>query len=117
MKYTVQDQAGNRISIERTLYIMAKGTPLVTINGEAVQPYGTTIIRGKEVSLAIDGLENDLSMLTIKLKSGVKTVGQMKYGTTTITDMDFRIDEEGFYTIYIRTQDRVEFVTYIYVEE
>ncbi len=117
LKYTAQDQAGNRISIERTLYIMAEGTPLVTVNGEAAQPYGTTIIRGKDVSLAIDGLEADVSLLTIKLKSGIKTVGQMKYGTTTITDMDFRIDDEGFYTIYIRTQDRVEFVTYIYVEE
>lgn len=117
LKYTAADVAGNRISIERTLYIMAAGTPLVTINGEAAQPYGTTIIRSKDVSLTIDGLETDLSLLTIKLKSGIKTVGQMKYGTTTITDMDFGIVDEGFYTIYIRTQDRVDFVTYIYVEE
>ena len=30
---------------------------------------------------------------------------------------DFEVPEEGFYTIYIRTQSRQEIITYIYVEE
>ena len=31
--------------------------------------------------------------------------------------MSFSVTEPGNYTIYVRSQDRVEYVTYIYVED
>ena len=115
LTYTAQDKAGNKVVANRTLYIMQKGTPVVKINGETAVPYGTTIIRDFDIKLEVEGLDMDL--LTVKVKSGIKTVGQMKYGTTTVDNMQFTVSEEGFYTIYIRTQDRVELITHIYVEE
>lgn len=115
LTYTAQDEAGNKVVANRTLYIMQEGTPVVKINGETAVPYGTTIIRDFDIKLEVKGLDTDL--LTVKVKSGIKTVGQMKYGTTTVENMQFTVSEEGFYTIYIRTQDRVELITHIYVEE
>lgn len=115
LTYTAQDEAGNKVVTNRTLYIMQEGTPVVKINGETAVPYGTTIIRDFDIKLEVEGLDTDL--LTVKVKSGIKTVGQMKYGTTTVENMQFTVPEEGFYTIYIRTQDRVELITHIYVEE
>ena len=115
LTYTAFDKAGNKVVANRTLYIMQEGTPVVKINGETAVPYGTTIIRDFDIILEVEGLDTDL--LTVKVKSGIKTVGQMKYGTTTVENMQFTVQEEGFYTIYIRTQDRVELITHIYVEE
>lgn len=115
LTYTAFDKAGNKVVANRTLYIMQEGTPVVKINGETAVPYGTTIIRDFDIILEVEGLDTDL--LTVKVKSGIKTVGQMKYGTTTVENMQFTVSEEGFYTIYIRTQDRVELITHIYVEE
>ena len=115
LTYTAFDKAGNKVVANRTLYIMQEGTPVVKINGETAVPYGTTIIRDFDIKLEVEGLDTDL--LTVKVKSGIKTVGQMKYGTTTVENMQFTVSEEGFYTIYIRTQDRVELITHIYVEE
>ena len=99
----------------RNLYIMQKGTPIIKINGEPAVPYGTVVVQGFDVEIEVEGLESDV--LTVKYKSGIKTVGQMKYGTTTIENLKFTVNEEGFYTIYIRTQERIELIIHIYVEE
>lgn len=115
LTYTAEDEAGNKVTANRTLYIMQEGTPILKINGETAVPCGTTIIHDFDIKLEVEGLDTDL--LTVKVKSGIKTVGQMKYGTTAVENMQFTVSEEGFYTIYIRTQDRVELITHIYVEE
>ena len=47
---------------------------------------------------------------------GMLTTGQMKYYGKAVEDMRFQVDETGYYTIYVRAQDRTEFVTYVYVE-
>ena len=54
--------------------------------------------------------------MVIKYRKGLYTTGQMKYDATTVDGMSFEVTENGHYTIYVRTQDRTEFVTYIYVE-
>ena len=40
----------------------------------------------------------------------------MKYYAEPVENMMFEVTETGHYTIYVRAQDRTEFVTYIYVE-
>ena len=54
--------------------------------------------------------------VVIKYAKGMLTTGQMKYSGAAVEDMHFQVDENGYYTIYIRAQDRTELVTYIYVE-
>ena len=54
--------------------------------------------------------------MIIKFRKGLYTTGQMKYYATTVENMEFGITERGHYTIYVRAQDRTEFVTYIYLE-
>ena len=53
----------------------------------------------------------------MKIRSGIKSLGQMKRYTTSIENMETTVSEGGFYTIYVRTQERAEYVTYLYVEE
>lgn len=52
----------------------------------------------------------------IKFRKGLFTTGQMKYYAETVENMTFDVTDTGHYTIYVRNQDRTEFVTYIYVE-
>ena len=117
LTYRAQDQAGNETSVYRTLYIMKAGTPLVMANGEAALPYGNTILSDKHVELETIGIGTENENLVIKWRSGMRTTAQMKHSTETVTNMEFTVPEDGFYTIYVRTQDRVEYVTYIYAEE
>lgn len=116
LTYTAQDAAGNSTTVYRTLYVMTPGTPLIRINGEAGLPYGKVTVDSKDIKLEIEGIEDGGAELVIKFRDGIRTTGQMKYYATTVEDMAFRVSESGHYTIYVRTQDRVEYVTYIYVE-
>lgn len=117
LTYEAQDKAGNVSKVYRTLYIMKEGTPLLKVNGEAAAPYGRLVLDEKEVKLEAMGMSSGDDLLVIKWKEGMKTTAQMKHSTTTVKNMQFTLPDSGFYTIYVRTQDRVEYVTYLYVEE
>lgn len=118
LTYRAQDAAGNRITASRYLYIMDEGTPILWINGEVGLPYSTVYIQnGDEIQLTMQNMDAfEDQPVVIKFRKGLYTTGQMKYYATTVEDMCFSVTETGHYTIYVRSQDRTEFVTYIYVE-
>ena len=75
------------------------------------------IYNSSEFSLTMQNMDAfEEQPLVIKYGEGMLTTGQMKYYGTAVEDMRFQVDETGYYTIYVRAQDRTEFVTYIYVE-
>ncbi len=115
LSYTAKDSAGNQITAGRLLYIYNSGSPLVKINGEAAAPMGTIVVDTDELKISLNSAES--SEYVVKWKAGIKTTGQMKYGATTVTSGTFTVPGTGFYTVYVRTQSRQEFVTYIYVEK
>ncbi|MBQ2981119.1 MAG: hypothetical protein IJD58_03225 [Lachnospiraceae bacterium] len=115
LTYTAQDETGNTTTANRILYVSGVGSPFVVINGEATQPFGTIITDSRTIKLDIRNI--GLGRTTVKWKAGVKTSGQMKYDSYTAMGDSFTVPESGLYTVYIRTQDRNEYVTYIYVED
>lgn len=115
--YTASDAAGNRVSMQRYLYIMDGNTPILFINGEVGLPYGKVTMTVGTVNLVLQRIEGaEDQPMTIKFRKGLFTTGQMKYYAETVENMTFEVAETGHYTIYVRNQDRTEFVTYIYVE-
>ena len=115
--YTAQDRSGNRISAERNLYILSENTPILRINGEVGLPYGKVFLNSGEISLTMENAQALQDQpVVIKFRKGLYTTGQMKYYAEPVENMMFEVTETGHYTIYVRAQDRTEFVTYIYVE-
>lgn len=118
LTYTAEDSAGNSVTTYRYLYIMAEGTPMLWINGEVALPYGNVIVKSGdriEITLSnMDDMENQ--PMVIKYGKGLLTTGQMKYFGEMVDGLSFTVDQTGHYTVYFRSQDRTEFVTYIYVE-
>ena len=115
LTYTAQDNTGNTTTADRILYVSGVGSPFVVINGEATQPFGTIITDSRTIKLDIRNI--GLGRTTVKWKAGVKTSGQMKYDSYAVKGDSFTVPGSGIYTVYIRTQDRNEYVTYIYVED
>ncbi|MBP3412167.1 MAG: hypothetical protein J6K89_02815 [Oscillospiraceae bacterium] len=121
LTYTATDAAGNVTTISRNLYIMAEGSPLLKINGEVGVPYDKVFLKNggesTHITLELINMEEMTDQpLVIKYRKGLYTTGQMKYSAETVEDMQFDVTGTGHYTIYVRSQDRVEFVIYIYVE-
>jgi hypothetical protein len=121
LTYTATDAAGNVSTLSRTLYILAEGSPLLRINGETGVPYDKVFLKkGGESTRIVLELVNMEEMtdgpVVIKYRKGLHTTGQMKYNGETVENMQFTVTDTGHYTIYVRSQNRVEFVIYIYVE-
>jgi hypothetical protein len=121
LTYTATDAAGNVSTLSRTLYILAEGSPLLRINGETGVPYDKVFLKkGGESTQIVLELVNMEEMtdgpVVIKYRKGLHTTGQMKYNGETVENMQFTVTDTGHYTIYVRSQNRVEFVIYIYVE-
>lgn len=116
LTYLTSDKSGNKAIENRTLYIMEEGMTVLYINGIPALPFARTIIDGYDLNFAIQGF-GDEDTITMKIRSGIKSLGQMKRYTTSIQNMHTTVSEGGFYTIYVRTQEREEYVAYIYLEE
>lgn len=116
LTYRASDSAGNVAIVNRTLYIVEENMPVLYVNGVPALPFGRTVIEGYDLSFDVENFGAE-ELLTMKMRSGIKSVGQMKRYTTSIENMEATISESGFYTIYVRTQERAEYVTYLYVEE
>lgn len=121
--YTVSDSEGNESSATRSVYLYEKGTPNIQINGEDCMPYGTMIVNSP--TIRVKGTNLSQGTLLVKYRSGIKTAAQMKYGKTGVMldgkssgkEQSFTLPERsGFYTVYIRTQNRKEQITYVYVD-
>lgn len=116
LTYSASDAAGNVATGKRTLYIMEEGMTVLYINGVPALPFDRTVVDSHNLRFSVEGF-GDEELLTMKIRSGMKSIGQMKRYTTLIQNMETTVSEDGFYTIYVRTQERMEYVTYLYVEE
>jgi len=114
--YTASDASGNSSDTERILYILDEDTPVLLINDEVGLPFGKVYTDLGETRLVMQNI-TDGQPVVIKYRKGIHTVGQMKYYAETVENMMFETTERGHYTVYVRTQDRREMVTYLYVEE
>ncbi len=118
--YTVTDSSGNSATAECRLRVVSGTEPRVSVNGTQVDREGTYYAEnGEELTFTIDV---DGQPYCVYYESGIKTVAQMKIGSTDVTDgyvKDATVAlgalEDGYYTFIIQTQSRDYFRIIIYV--
>lgn len=115
--YTATDQAGNITSVTRTLVLTREKSVELKVNGQTVYP-GSTLSLGKgTASLTLTGADTPVYLA---LKPGYKTIAQMKLNAQVLLNGKYTgpvtasLTGAGFYTLYLRTQDRTEYVYYLY---
>lgn len=113
--FTAEDSSGNVSTVMRTLYIAGKDEPVLSVNGINAAPFDITVLSSENIKAEVQGASE--SGLMIKVRPGVRTTGQMKYGNNVLKNGGtYKAEETGFYTIYVRTRERKEYVTYVYVD-
>ena len=122
VKYIAIDSAGNRAEASGRLKIASGAEPWVYVCGEQIDRDASVILKsGENCTVAVNA---DGRPYRILIKEGVKTVAQMKTGSTEITDYTETTEEiplmtlksQTYYTLCIVTQDRDYFRIIIYVE-
>ena len=117
--YTAVDEALNTAAVTRTL-VLTQDAPIgLTVNGQTVYQ-GSTLTLGKgTASLTLEGVNTPVYLA---LKQGYKTAAQMKLNAQVLLNGSYTVPvtanltTTGFYTLYLRTQDRTEYVYYLYVK-
>jgi hypothetical protein len=117
--FTATDKAGNSQTSTYFVRVYDQNVLEVLINGELAQAGETLFIGGtKEVNVAVanlpSGIEGD-EPYKMYWKSGLNTPGQMK--NAALFTGNFTAPKNGFYTLYIVTQSKAGFITYIYVQQ
>jgi hypothetical protein len=114
--YTATDQAGNQRVMSRDVRVYPADEIIVSVNGVKTDPQSTTVLRSaSEYRLTIENLASDKEPVKIYLRRGRFTAGQMKSDASRI-DTTFTVSDKGYYTLYIVSQSRQAYLTYLYIE-
>ena len=119
--YKATDSAGN-VGVETgKLRILAGAEPIVQIDGTSVYRDATHRIKAGEDGMLTVDVEG--RSYNVYIKSGIKTVAQMKIGSTVLAANATGTEPihpgelaSGYYTVCILTQDRDYFRLILYVE-
>lgn len=117
--YSVEDSAGNIGQAERYVKVIDKNLPVLILDGELTEPNGTISLHTGDHILTVSGLKAPDEPYTLKLVKGIRSVGQMKRVSDSLTlgeDGSFTIASSGYYTLYMTTQSRQIYRTLLYVE-
>ena len=117
--YTAADNAQNKAAVTRTL-VLTQDAPIgLTVNGQTVYQGSTLTLSKGTASMTLAGVNTPVYLA---LKQGYKTVAQMKLNAQVLLNGSYtgpvtaNLTTTGFYTLYLRTQDRTEYVFYLYVK-
>ncbi|MBQ9761353.1 MAG: hypothetical protein IJW16_08410 [Clostridia bacterium] len=121
VEYTARDSAGNVGRASGKLRITVGEEPWVCVNGEQIDRDGSAFLTvGEDATLTVDVQGRTYS---VSIKAGIKTVAQMKIGSTNLvsgaagTDpIDLGELARGYHTLCVLTQDRDYFKIILYVE-
>lgn len=118
--YYAVDEAGNRGEAEGQVRFYNGEEILIMINGETVEKEQYVIVESGEVTIT---LSHNGELYKLDMREGNKSLGQMKYNTTSLTDgyTDAKENEitlelnQGYHTFLVTTQGRDMYRFVIYV--
>ena len=118
--YSVTDSAGNIKEVARYVKVYTDAGFTVFVNSKLAEK-GNLILATPNQVASEDWLDITTTLnsnLPVKMyyKKGIQTEGTMKNGATAFTG-GFNVKKGNYYTIYIQTQDRASYLTYVYVTE
>lgn len=122
VEYIATDSAGNVGRAVGRLRVASGAEPWVYVDGEQVDRDASVILGdGEDVNIRVDAGGRSFRIF---IKEGVKTVAQMKIGSTAVQDYSATAEEiplgdlesGKYYTVCVLTQDRDYFRFIIYVE-
>ncbi len=111
--YTAEDKAGNVATVTAYLNIYGTDAISVYINGIYAPPGALTVAKNTdEITVTTNLGEEPYKMYYAK---GIRTSAQMKYDGVEF-DSTITLNKDTYYTLYIVTQDRREFIGRVLIE-
>ena len=120
VKYTAQDEAGNVTTQYGYIHFYKDNQLRVSVNGVSV--YREMVLMSESGAQNIT-VETGGEPYTVTYKKGIKTIGQMKIGSTVLAadkenseTVVFTPEKSGYYTFVVKTQGRDSYRFVVYVK-
>jgi hypothetical protein len=116
--YTALDSVGNETNAIRYVKVFSAAELNVKANNVRTEANGITLIDGTTVDLDVSNLPlGDGEPYNIYLRKGIWTAGEMKNIAKLDNNQSFTLSDKGYYyTLYIVTQNRGTYLTYLYAQ-
>lgn len=112
--YLLSDRVENEKLVKRYVKVISSANLKITANGEALLPCDTTILKDNQVDLVLEKSKRNGESFKVYYKKGIQKAGAMKKADV-VKDGRLTNLESGFYSLYIVTQNRETYLTYLYV--
>lgn len=113
--YLLSDHVGNEKTVKRYVKMISSANLKITANGQMMLPCDTTILKASDVELKLEKSKRNGESFKVYYEKGIQKAGVMKKASVT---KDGRLTglEAGFYTLYVVTQNKETYLTYLYID-
>ena len=112
--YVLTDSAGNKRNVNRYVKVISSANLKVRANGELMTSCDTTVLFDSNVDITLEKSKRVGESFKIYYKEGIRKAGSMKNAKVSkngkLTDLG-----KGFHTLYIVTQNKESYLTYLYI--
>ena len=112
--YVLTDSAGNKRNVNRYVKVICSANLKVRANGELMTSCDTTVLFDSNVDITLEKSKRVGESFKIYYKEGIRKAGSMKNAKVSkngkLTDLG-----KGFHTLYIVTQNKESYLTYLYI--
>lgn len=114
--YVVTDSVGNKRKATRYVKVISSANLVLKANGELMVPCDSTILSDNNVEIVLEKSRRMGESFKIYYKNGIRKAGSLKNAAVS-KDGKLTNLESGFYTLYIVTQNKETYLTYLYINK
>lgn len=118
--YTAADEANNSAQATRYVVVIGPNELSLTVNGIMTTQMGTLVLETGSLDFEVGNLTetNGISEpYQLYVKKGFRTIGQMKNNSNIVKESHMELYGNGFYTVYVVSLGRRQYLTYLYIEQ
>ena len=114
--YVLTDHVGNKRKVARYVKVISSANLLLKANGKLMIACDTTILSDKSVEITLEKSKRKGESFKIYYRKGIRKAGSLKKAKVS-KDGKLTNLEKGFYTLYIVTQNKETYLTYLYINK
>lgn len=114
--YVLTDHVGNKRKVTRYVKVISSANLLVKANGKLMVACDTTIVSDKSAEITLEKSRRKGESFKIYYRKGIRKAGSLKNAKVS-KDGKLTNLEKGFYTLYIVTQNKETYLTYLYINK
>ena len=114
--YVLTDHVGNKRKVARYIKVISSANLLLKANGKLMIACDTTVVSDKSVEITLEKSKRKGESFKIYYRKGIRMAGSLKNAKVS-KDGKLTNLEKGFYTLYIVTQNKETYLTYLYINK